>query len=86
MQEHMQTMRSSMQMMDRMMRMENMPQGGGAGAQARQCAQGDAACQVEQMQQHQQMMQQHMAMMQQMMGQMMQHMGAQMGGGPGPAR
>ena len=68
MQEHMQTMHEGMAMMGQMM------QGPMAQGQARQCAQGDTQCLMDQMQMQQQMMGQSMGMMQQMMEQMMERM------------
>ena len=68
MQEHMQTMHEGMTMMGQMM------QGPMAQGQARQCAEGDTECRMDQMQMQQQMMGQRMGMMQQMMEQMMERM------------
>jgi hypothetical protein len=68
MQEHMQTMHEGMTMMGQMM------QGPMTQGQARQCAQSDTECRMDQMQTQQQMMGQRMGMMQQMMEQMMERM------------
>jgi len=68
MEEHMRTMHEGMTMMGRMM------QGPMAQGEARQCAQGDTECRMDQMQMQQQMMGQRMGMMQQMMEQMMERM------------
>ena len=68
MQEHMQTKHEGMTMMGQMM------QGPIAQGQARQCAEGDTGCRMDQMQMQQQMMGQRMGMMQQMMEQMMGRM------------
>jgi len=69
--EHAQSMEQGMMMMGRMM-----PGPGGGQRQGGQCAETDAACQMQRMQNQQQMMGQHMGMMrmmmEQMMGQMMQ--------------
>jgi hypothetical protein len=69
--EHAQSMQQGMMMMGRMM-----PAPGGGQRQGGQCAETDAACQMQRMQNQQQMMGQHMGMMrmmmEQMMGQMMQ--------------
>ena len=69
MQEHMQSMQANMAMMGRMGQM-----GQGRSGGASQCAQGDTACQMQELQTQHGMMQERMGMMQQMMGQMMQHM------------
>jgi len=69
MHEHMQSMQQAMSMMGQMMRGQ-----GDASAEARPCGQGDTACQMQRMQEQQQMMNQRMNMMQMMMEQMMGQM------------
>lgn len=78
MSEHMESLRHGMMTM--MSMMGNMPHAE-LGPFVKQCKEGDTACQLGNMQAHQELMQQYMMMMQGMMGQMMEHMGAQMSGG-----
>jgi periplasmic protein CpxP/Spy len=67
--EHAQSMQQGMMTMGRMM-----PGPGGGQRQGEQCAETDAACQMQRMQDQQQMMGQHMGMMRMMMEQMMGQM------------
>lgn len=68
MRQHMESMHQAMAAMQEAMRTQ------GGERQRQQCAQGDAGCQVEQLQMQQQMMGQRMGMMQMMMQQMMEQM------------
>ena len=67
-------------MMSMMSMIGNMPHAE-LGPFVQDCKQDDTACQLHNMQAHQELMQKYMMMMQGLMGQMMQHMGAQMSGG-----
>jgi Mg2+ and Co2+ transporter CorA len=78
MREHMQSLRQGMMMMASMI--GSMPHAE-LGPHMQQCTQGDAACQLRNVQAHQALMQRYLVMMQGMMGQMMEQMGAQMSGG-----
>lgn len=78
MSEHMESLRHGM--MSMMSMVGNMPHAE-LGPFAQECKQGDTACQLHNMQAHQELMQKYMMMMQGLMGQMMEHMGAQMSGG-----
>ena len=78
MSEHMESLRHGM--MSMMSMVGNMPHAE-LGPFVQECKQGDTACQLHNMQAHQELMQKYMMMMQGLMGQMMEHMGAQMSGG-----